>query len=61
MAGREKGGNAIDPPLEAYSTVLFQAAYPAGVTAAEIPEDLERGRQLLYDQLVHSSLSLNIC
>lgn len=47
-AGRAKGGNAIDPPDGAYAAVQMEKTFFPGVT--RVPEDVEQGGQLLFQQ-----------
>jgi hypothetical protein len=48
LIGRKNGGNAIDPSLESYAAVKLQTRFLPGVT--EVPEDVERARQLFFEQ-----------
>jgi len=50
LYGRERSGNAIDPPLIGYNAVLFGVIPPAGVL--KISDAMEEGRQLLLEQFV---------
>lgn len=49
-AGRERGGNAIDPPRGGYAAVQLQMEFPAGVM--DVPYEVRRGRELLFQQFV---------
>ncbi|KAJ7590537.1 FAD-binding domain-containing protein [Mycena floridula] len=49
LAGRARGGNAIDPPLGGYNAIQFQVSFPVGTT--EVPPALEAGRQLFFQQV----------
>jgi hypothetical protein len=49
QAGRQRGGNAINPPLRSYAAVLVHTQFLPGVR--ELPDDLERDRQSLLGQI----------
>ena len=49
-AGRQRGGNAIDPPLGNYAAVQFFTEFVPGVTS--VPPDIEIGRQAFFDKWV---------
>lgn len=54
IAGRQSGGNAIDPPLGGYNALQFQVTFPVGVES--VPPELEAGRQIFFRQYVLSFL-----
>jgi len=47
-ASRKRGGNVIDPPLESYVAVQLQTQFAEGVM--EVPDVVEKGRQLFFKQ-----------
>ncbi|KAF8649064.1 hypothetical protein AX16_006037 [Volvariella volvacea WC 439] len=52
FAGRERGGNAIDPPLGGYAALQFYTQHLQGVTT--VSSQLERGRKLYLNQILPS-------
>ncbi|THV04042.1 FAD-binding domain-containing protein [Dendrothele bispora CBS 962.96] len=60
--GKERGGNAIDPPLIPYSAIQFQLTLPLGVPT--ISSEMEEGRQLFFQEAPRSPgfpLYMNEC
>lgn len=49
LAGRERGGNPMNPPLGGYNAIQFEVTFPANVT--EVSSELEEGRQLFFEQV----------
>ncbi|KAK7450137.1 hypothetical protein VKT23_013020 [Stygiomarasmius scandens] len=48
VVGRQRGGNVIDPPLEAYNAVQFQVTLKTGIKS--VSREMEEAREVFFEK-----------